>query len=122
MNAMLAEAKRGLKLKDPKSNTWTLTPSDEVTVDSQLAAAAEKAKTLLTRVAKDHAGTPWALMAEKDLAMPLGWTWEESYTAPPAPMRQGPANPNPVNPAPNRPAEKAKMIEKPTPRRAPPKL
>lgn len=122
MNAMLAEAKRGLKLKDPKSNTWTLTPSDEVTVDSQLAAAAEKAKTLLTRVAKDHAGTPWALMAEKDLAMPLGWTWEESYTAPPAPMRQGPANPNPVNPAPNRPAEKARMIEKPTPRRAPPKL
>jgi hypothetical protein len=122
MNAMLAEAKRGLKLKDPKSNTWTLTPSDEVTVDSQLAAAAEKAKTLLTRVAKDHAGTPWALMAEKDLAMPLGWTWEESYTAPPAPMRQGPANPNPVNPAPNRPAEKVRMLEKPTPRRAPPKL
>ncbi|HEV7280624.1 MAG TPA: vWA domain-containing protein [Pirellulaceae bacterium] len=123
MNAMLAEAKRGLKPKDPKSNTWTLTPSDEVTVDSQLAAAAEKAKTLLTRVAKDHDGTPWALMAEKDLALPLGWTWEESYTAPPAPMRQGPANPNPVvNPAPNRPAEQRNMIEKPTPRRAPPKL
>lgn len=123
MNAMLAEAKRGLKPKDPKSNTWTLVPSDQVTVDSQLAAAAEKAKILLTRVKNDHAGTPWALMAEKDLDMPLGYTWEESYTAPPAPMRQGPANPNPVvNPAPNRPAEQARMLEKPTPRRAPPKL
>src|SRR5205814_293126 len=36
-NAMLASAKRGLKPKDPKNNTWTLKPSDEISVGSQLA-------------------------------------------------------------------------------------
>jgi hypothetical protein len=35
-NAMLAAAKRGLKPKDPKNNTWVLEPADEVSVGSQL--------------------------------------------------------------------------------------
>lgn len=34
----------------------------------------------LQRVVDDHPGTPWAMLAERELAVPLGWKWRESYT------------------------------------------
>lgn len=44
---------------------------------------AELAKTYLARVIEEHPGTPWALLAERELSMPLGFRWEEAYIEPP---------------------------------------
>lgn len=115
-NAMLAAAKRGLKPKDPKNNTWVLTPSDEISVGSQYAKLGERAKMYLNRVVADHPGTPWAMLAQRELKDPLGWKWEEEFTdTTPRAMANGNANPAPANDARN-------MLKKPPPKRPPPKL
>lgn len=121
-NAMLASAKRGLKATDPKTNVWVLKPADTVTVGSQLSQMAEKAKTYLKRVAADHAGTPWAHMAEKELATPIGWKWTEDYLPPPPPPpKMNPAANNNAPPARPRDEEKM-MLDRPKARPVPKKL
>jgi hypothetical protein len=103
-NAMLAAAKRGLKPKDPKNNTWVLEPADDVSVGSQLAKLADKAQVYLKRVVQDHPGTPWAHLAQRELDDPMSWKWKEEYTDLSPPPRPA-ANPNVVvNPPPPRPA------------------
>lgn len=116
-NAMLAAAKRGLKFKDPKNNTWILQPDDEISVGSQMAKMGERAKMYLDRVVKEHAGTPWALLAERELKDPLGWKWVEEYTdLAPKPK----ANPNAAAAAPA--DDKRMMLKKPKPKAPVPKL
>ena len=118
-NAMLAVAKRGIKLKDPKSNTFTLVPADIVSVGSQYKKGAEKAKELLQGVIDQHEGTPWAYLAKKELATPIGWEWKESYTDLSPPPRPGAGNGGNPPAAQN---DAANMIKKPPPKRRPPKL
>jgi hypothetical protein len=61
----------------PNTNEWVLRPSDQVdSVDVKK--IAEKAKKYLQRVVDEHTGTPWALLAEKELRMNMGWSWDES--------------------------------------------
>jgi hypothetical protein len=79
-NAMLAEAKQGMRFKDERNDTWIIRPSSEVTVSSTLAGDAADAKQYLQRVVADHPGTPWALVAQQELAEPLGWQWHERFT------------------------------------------
>lgn len=119
-NAMLAQAKRGLKFKDEKNNTWILEPSDEVSVGSQLEKMAERAKMYLNRVVTEHPGTPWAMLAERELKDKLSWKWKEEFTdlSPPPRMAGGDNNnaPAPANDA-------ARMLKKPGPPKRPiPKL
>lgn len=116
-NAMLAQAKTGLKFKDPKNNTWVLSPADTITVGSQLEKLAQKSKVYLERVVNDHPGTPWALLAKKELDNPIGWEWKEEFTNL-APQGNGGGNGN--APA---PANDAKMmLQKGPPKRPIPKL
>lgn len=118
-NAMLAKAKRGMPFTDQKNNTWLLAPSEEITVGSKWKNEAETARNLLQAVADEHKGTPWALLAQQELSVPIGWKWEESFTdlAPPAPRNPGNNNNNNVP----RPAqdEKARMLKKATKRPIP---
>jgi len=126
-NSMLAKAKRGLKFTNKKNNTWKLEPSDEISVGSQLAKGAKKSSEYLQRVIDQHKGTPWALLAQRELNTPIGWSWKESYTAPPAPpeamARTTPPTTPPVN---NGPAaardERARMLQRTAPKRPLPKL
>ncbi len=113
-NAMLAAAKRGLKFKEEKNNTWVLTPADEVSVGSQLQKMAERAKMYLERVASDNPGTPWALLAEQELKDPFSWKWTERYTELAPPPRPSPAANN-NTPPPARRDEKKVMLPKPVP-------
>jgi hypothetical protein len=114
-NAMLAAAKRGLKFKDEKNNTWILKPADEVSVGSQLERTAAKAREYLERVAAEHPETPWAYLAQKELETPIGWKWEEEYTPPPG-SRDGAGNGNPA------PAnDRLNMLDR-KPKRSVPKL
>ena len=111
-NAMLAKAKRGMSFEDGKNNTWELEPSEEISVGSKWKNEAETATELLKAVASEHKGTPWALLAQQELSVPIGWKWEESFTdlAPPAPRGAGNNNNNNVP----RPAQddKARMLKK----------
>ena len=119
-NQMLAAAKRGLKLNDPKrDNTFTLVPADEITVGSQLDKARIKANEYLQRVVDKHEGTPWAHLAQRELETPIGWKWEISFTdlaPPPRPGAGGGGNPAPAQ------NDQANMLKKPPPKRRPPKL
>ena len=118
-NAMLAEAKRGgMKFKGEKSNTWVLKPSDDVTVGSKWKREAEAAVELLSTVANEHKGTPWALLAQKELEVPIGWKWEEDFTDM-TPRKRRPGNGGNNN---NTPSDDKKRMLKKAPKRPVPKL
>ncbi len=120
-NAMLAAAKRGLKFTNDKNNTWILRHDQEVSTGSQLAKDAKQAEAYLQRVVTEHPGTPWALLAEKELQTPLGWKWTEQFTdlSPPRNTVAAGNNNAPPRPAQN---EQKKMLPPPTPKRPIPKL
>ena len=80
-NQMLAQAKSGLKFKNPANDTWVLEPHLEVkNVGSQTEKLAAQARMYLERVVGEHPGTPWAMIAAEELAIPLGYAWKETYT------------------------------------------
>jgi hypothetical protein len=80
-NIMLAQAKTGMKFKNPKNDTWVLKPSHDVSATgSQTDKLAKQCRTYLERVVKDHPGTPWAFLAAEELKTPLGYAWNETYT------------------------------------------
>ena len=76
-NHMLALLKNGKPFTNPQSTTWSLKPADGIAGRSDLDTMARKAKTLLERVVHEHAGTPWAAMAARELQTPCGWEWTE---------------------------------------------
>ena len=114
-NAMLAKAKRGMNFQKPESNTWNLQATDSISVDSKLEKEAKLAQELLNGVIEKHKGTPWSLLAQRELDHKMGWEWNESFTdlAPPPRMNNAPAN--------NTPAaaqdEQARMLKPPAPKR-----
>lgn len=121
-NAMLAKAKRGMPFQSAKNNTWDLKAADEISVGSKMEKEAEMARDLLKRVASEHAGTPWALLAKRELANPIGWKWVEEFTDlnPPKPMAR--ANNNPPPPPTAAQDDKARMLNQGPPKRPIPKL
>jgi len=76
-NLMLAELKRGKTFTDPAHNTWELETADKTELTSALRKIGDKAKMYLERVVKEHPGTPWAKLAEREMQTPFGWKWSE---------------------------------------------
>ena len=77
-NQMLANMKVSPKtFEKENSNMWRLVPSSEIETGPEIRKAAEMARTYLNRVIDEHSGTPWALLAERELSTELGWSWEE---------------------------------------------
>ena len=76
-NAMLAALKRGRTFESPTSSRWVLVPDDNIEAGSSYQRLVDKARTYLERVTTEHAGTPWARIAEKELETKLGWKWTE---------------------------------------------
>ena len=121
-NSMLAKAKRGMPFEDPKKNTWILVPDSAISVGSKLEKEGAAAVKLLKEVAERHKGTPWGLLASRELANPVGWKWVEEFTDLNPPPRQVARN-NPVNPTPQPGQDdKARMLKPPPPKRPLPKL
>ena len=124
-NGMLALVKTRLKFDPPKNentpqnNTWVLRPADNIETGSQAQRLMDKAKTYLQRVAKEHPGTPWAMLAEKELATPMGWEWTQTYTPPPQPRQPRSNNNNNNN---QRPPDQPRENQMPPPLRPPPRL
>jgi len=114
-NVMLAQAKQGLAFKNEKNNTWVLV-ADDAYANSSLEKTARHAQEYLHQVSSQHAGTPWAYLADRELRTPLGWRWEEDYSYIP-PLINIANNNNTPRPEPRR-------RQRPTPptRREPPRL
>ncbi|MEZ6058062.1 MAG: vWA domain-containing protein [Planctomycetaceae bacterium] len=78
-NRMLAMMKSNPKsFETPTNNMWHLVPSSEIETGPQMKKYAESARTYLKRVIDENPGTPWAKMAEVELAQDVGWKWTES--------------------------------------------
>ncbi len=127
-NAMLALIKTKLKFdppkdkKTPKNNTWVLVPADVVQTGSQDTKLLQKANKYLNRVIEEHPGTPWALLAQRELETPIGWKWEQDYTQPPQPRQAGPNNNNNNNNNAEPRIPQPRMNAVPKTKRPPPKL
>ncbi|MCA9069672.1 MAG: VWA domain-containing protein, partial [Planctomycetaceae bacterium] len=94
-NIVLAEMKSTPKSFQTKgSNAWRLVPSKEIAGGPQVRKVAKKAQEYLTRVIDEHQGTPWAMLAERELGTPLGWEWQE-YRDASAAAKNGNGNNNP---------------------------
>lgn len=76
-NAMLAALKRGRTFQQPESTRWVLEPAATIEASSSLERVAEKSQRFLQRVIDQHPGTPWALIADRELKSPPGWKWTE---------------------------------------------
>jgi hypothetical protein len=77
-NSMLAALKRGKNFQNPQSKTWRLDAENNATeAGSSIQAILKKADSILKRVIEEHAETPWAEMAKRELETPLGWKWTE---------------------------------------------
>lgn len=83
-NLACARMKRDApKFTKPESNAWRLVPDEQIHISDKAAEAAEDAMSLLDRVIKEHPGTPWALLAQRERKDPLGLTWVEVNVPPP---------------------------------------
>lgn len=121
-NAMLAKAKRGMAFEKSTNNTWILRPDSEISVGSRTEKEGQMAMELLKAVSEKHAGTPWGMLATRELRNPLGWKWVEDHTdlSPPA---RGTPRANNNNSIPRAAQdEQARMLAPPTPKRPIPKL
>lgn len=105
-NWALAQMKVNPARLEGKNNSWRIVGDKEVrfgkTVNTKASGPAKrdakvteqaqqdaaKALELLERVKEEHAGTPWALLAEHELQIPLGFRWEQYYVEPPKPPSQ----------------------------------
>ncbi|HET6883924.1 MAG TPA: vWA domain-containing protein [Pirellulales bacterium] len=116
-NAMLAKAKGGLKFQNPDSDTFVLEPANDISVGSAVEKMAKQAREYLSRVVQQHEGTPWALLAERELKDPIGWKWGEKSLKLEQQRRMAAGN---GNNAPNKDA--LKKLEKPKPKREDVKL
>ncbi len=98
------------KFKNPGSNTWKLVPDDEINArDSQAKVVAEEARKLLKRVVDDHPGTPWAMLAQRELKDPFGFKWVEANVPPPPKRNEMAAAKKKAAPMPAKPVEVPKL-------------
>jgi hypothetical protein len=59
------------------SNEWRIVPSKTINAGQAAKKIERQAATYLKRVIDEHPGTPWALLAEREITIPMGWEWKE---------------------------------------------
>jgi hypothetical protein len=77
-NQMLADMKvhpKPFQKKD--SNEWQIAPSKTINAGQATKKIERQAMTYLKRVMDEHPDTPWALLAEREITIPMGWEWKE---------------------------------------------
>ena len=93
-NAAMAEMKGGLTPSDiaTKSNQWIIRPSDKLNYATSPRGQARKAEEYLRRVVEEAPGTPWAILAGRELQNPVGIRIVQRFIPPP---KQPPATARP---------------------------
>ncbi len=83
-----------LPFQNEGSNAWRLVADQTNYYSPSAESAAQEATELLEGIVTEHGGTPWALLAQRELRNPFGFRWVEHRVPPPAPRRQsGGGNP-----------------------------
>jgi len=82
----------------PATNRVTFVPSGDLLCGSTSRLAAEEAERLLTRCLHDHADTPWAYLAQRELDYSFGIGLRQSVIPPPPPPPPKIMGPAPVGP------------------------
>lgn len=95
-NAALAFLKNELAAEDvaKTSNRWRISASRELNFAGNQKKTAAKATALLQRVIDEAPGTPWAVLAQRELQYGFGLKIKQSFVPPPPPR---PRNNNPNN-------------------------
>jgi hypothetical protein len=109
---------KGADFVDKKSNRWQFKPDKALHYGSQDERMAKEATRLLTRCLQENPGTPWALLAQRELKDPFGFRVDEAYVAPPPPPpKPKPGKTTPPPPPPPQPngrrMEQPRKLEKP---------
>jgi hypothetical protein len=80
-NFMFAKIRKDeLPALDPAANHkgWRLSSRSELSSTGEAKELANESRKLLEKIAKDHAGTPWAVLARRDRMTALGLKWQPS--------------------------------------------
>lgn len=96
-NAAFAWLKNELTGDDivKKSNHWIVRSEKSINYAGNLRKTAQKAEELLQRVVREAPGTPWAVLAARELKDPFGIKIEQRFVPPPPPAPSRPAAPPP---------------------------
>ena len=78
----------GLGDVETKSNHWYFKPSRKMGGGAASRKASLEAERLLKRVIDDAPNTPWGLLAQRDLSIPMGFEVEQRFDPPPKPAEQ----------------------------------
>ena len=93
-NAMLAAAKRGLKPKDPKNNTWRAGAVRRDQRREPIHEAGRAGEDVSDPRRQGPSGHALGRLAERELEIPLGWKWSDWYTDLTPKDAKAKANPN----------------------------
>ena len=102
-----------------KSNRWIFKPSQKINYATTMKRSAEMANKLLNQVIEEAPGTPWAVLATRELQHPFGMQIEHRFIPPPPPPKPRQATPAKPRlllarqPKPNKPKPKPKKPPKP---------
>ena len=98
-----------------KSNHWIFKSDTRINYAKNVRGQAKKAEELLQRVLAEAPGSPWAVLAARELKDPFGMRIEERFIPPPKPRPASKAKPTkprirfePENRRPTKPAAKPK--------------
>lgn len=103
---------KGADFVDQQSNRWEFRPDEQLNFGSAAERQAAEAKRLLQRCIEQNPGTPWAVLAERELRHPFGIRIDEAYVPPPEMQRMGNNANNPNIPPIGRRVEQPRMLER----------
>lgn len=76
---------KGADFVNTKSNRWKFEPDEQLNYGTLTQRRAEETKKYLERCVAENQGTPWAVIASRELQYPFGFRVEETYVPPPPP-------------------------------------
>jgi hypothetical protein len=75
-DSMLGQIRKEFPPRDSLYSGWKLASQPELNGDSKGKKSAKNAQKLLDKIVKDHAGTPWEVLAKREKLTSLGLEWQ----------------------------------------------
>jgi hypothetical protein len=123
-NFAFAAMKTNLSNEDvrTKSNHWIVRPDTKINYAGNYRRVAETSRNLLELVVEEAPGTPWAVLAQRELKDGFGIKIQQRFIQPPPPPKPGAKKPAPKKKVLFLPEQKKQAPKKPAPPPKPPVL